>query len=89
MAMLQVSCATFIIARSDLHACVAWAGSRRHFAVEVVLDHDDFLAAVRVRLQHPLDRRVRALALSAGDVPPVEARTKKELETNVEVAGQR
>ena len=39
--------------------------------VEVVLDHDDLLRAVGVRLEHALDRRVLRLALAARDVPRV------------------
>ena len=55
---------------SDLEAGVACTCSLSSLSIEVVLDHDDLLAAVWVLSQHALDRRVRRLALSACDVPP-------------------
>ena len=67
-AMLKVMIACRLIC-SDLHACVARAGSRSDFTVEVVLDHDDLLAAIRVGLEHALNRRVGSLALSSSNVP--------------------
>ena len=55
---------------SDLHACVARAGSGSNFPIEVVLDHDDLLAAIGVGLEHTLNRSVGSLALASSNVPP-------------------
>ena len=56
--------------RSDLHTSVAWAGISGDLPVEVVLDHDNLLAAIWVSPQHSLDCCVGGLAFAASDVPP-------------------
>jgi hypothetical protein len=54
---------------SELHSTVALAGLSPHLRVKVVLDHDNFLAAVWVRAQDPLNGRVLAGAFAASNVP--------------------
>ena len=49
---------------------VAGAGSGSDLGIEVVLDHNDLLRTIRVRLKYALNRSVCRLALTAGDVPP-------------------
>lgn len=50
---------------------MARAGSGSDFPIEVVLDHDDFLASIWVGLEYALNRGVGGLALSSSDVPCV------------------
>ena len=54
---------------SDLHSCVACASPGSHTSVEVVLDHDHFLAAIWVGLQDSLDGGVGSLSATSSDVP--------------------
>ena len=60
-----------LLPKSNLHAGVSGASCFGHITIEVVLDHDHFLAAVGVGFEDALNRRVCTLALSACDVPPI------------------
>lgn len=50
---------------------MAWTGISGNLPVEVVLNHDNLLAAIWVSLQHSLDSRVGGLAFAASDVPRI------------------
>ena len=57
---------------SDFHTGVSRTGSGRDFSIEVVLDHDDLLAAIRIRLQDSLNRRIGSLAFPARNMPSMK-----------------
>jgi len=57
--------------KSHLDASEARAGISGNFTIEVVLNHDDFLAAVSIRLQHSLNGSVGCLSLASSNVPCV------------------
>ena len=59
---------------SNLHAREAWASVLSIISVEVILHHDDFLAAVGVGLEYTLDGGLLAPAFSSLDVPPKKIR---------------
>ena len=71
--IFSLSCnRSLVLGDSNLHAGVSGASSLGHITIEVVLDHDHFLAAVGVGFEDALNRRVCTLALSTCDVPPIE-----------------
>ena len=65
-------CAQCCWGDSNFHAGVAPASLSCDSTIKIVLDHDDFLASIWVRLQDSLDCGVGGLALASSDVPPIE-----------------
>ena len=57
---------------SHFESCVAWSSFSTNITIQIVLDHDDFLAAIRVCLEHSLNGGVRGLALTSGNVPSIK-----------------
>jgi len=72
----------FVLVKSDLHTGMGRTSISCNLSIEIVLNHDNLLTAIRVGLQDTLDCRVGHLALSTGNVPCV---TNHELEVVVRV----
>ena len=59
-----------VLVQSDLHTGMSGASVGRNLSIEVILDHDNLLTAIRIGFQDPLNRRVCHLTLSTGNMPP-------------------
>jgi len=75
---MHVVCVYVVI--SDFHSSVAGASISCYLSVEVILDHDDFLAAIGVGFEDALNRGVCHLAFTSCNVPSIQNKQQTSLD---------